>query len=104
YRDALAELEASARSRGVLGGLRSALGGPNVEKLRRDLVARKDTLRREGTRRFVETAVDAIPGSGPSWLVALDADDILLAARELGEIARVGPGGPRWLPSAGGTR
>jgi glycosyltransferase involved in cell wall biosynthesis len=99
YRDALAELEASARSRGVLGGLRSALGGPNVEKLRRDLVARKDTLRREGTRRFVETAVDAIPGSGPSWLVALDADDIILA-RELGEIARVGPGGLRWLADA----
>ena len=94
----------SSRPRRDRAGFWAGSGRPWAARISRSsgasLVARKETLRREGTRRFVETAVDAIPGSGPSWLVALDADDIVLAARELGEIARVGPGGLRWLADA----
>ena len=115
YRDALAELEQSARPTGGFGRLKAALGGPNIERLRKDLAARKDDVRRDGTRRFLEQAAARIPAAGdgrpggasasgraadPPWIVALDADDIVLAATRGGSAGRVAPGGLRWLADA----
>ena len=113
YRDALAALEQSTRPTGGFGRLKAALGGPNIERLRKDLAARKDDVRREGTQRFLETAATRIPsvgrrgtgeasrGSDPArWIVALDADDILLAGSLGAAIGPVAPGGLRWLADA----
>jgi glycosyltransferase involved in cell wall biosynthesis len=106
YRSALAELDRAAEaSRTGLGRVRSMLGGPNVERMRRELDARRDEVRQQGVAGFVRAAaarVPRLPGAGdsPPWIVALDADDLILAA-ELGEsVGRVAPGGLRWLADA----
>jgi len=113
YRDALAALEQSTRPAGGFGRLKAALRGPNIERLRKDLAARKDDVGRDGTQRFLETAATRIPsvgghGTGQAsrgsesarWIVALDADDILLAGSLGAAIGPVAPGGLRWLADA----
>jgi hypothetical protein len=105
YRAALAEVDRTAEAaRGGLGRLRSAFGGPNVERMRRDLAARKDEIRLEGVIRFLRAASARIPGAapadGPRWVVALDADDLVLAGDLASSVGPVAPGGLRWLADA----
>ena len=106
YRAALEALERDGTaSKGGLGRLRSALGGPTMEGRRRDLAARRDEIRLDGIQRFAVAAIGRIarPPAGPGapeepiWIVALDADDIVLAARWGPNVGRVAPGGVRWL-------
>jgi hypothetical protein len=109
YRDALAALETSAQRSGGFGRLKAAFGGPNLDRLRRDLAARKDDVRRDGTERFFAAAAARIPagpgsvggaaepGSAPTWIIGLDADDIVLADRLGPTVGHVAPGGLRWL-------
>jgi glycosyltransferase involved in cell wall biosynthesis len=100
YRDATAALEASAQQRGGLSRLRGALGGPTIEKQRRDLADRRDEVRREGIAEFLESAAAGTGGGGATRIVALDADDFLLAD-ELGRgVGPLEPGGLRWLADA----
>jgi glycosyltransferase involved in cell wall biosynthesis len=105
YRAALAEIDRAAEAaRSGLGRLRSAFGGPNVERMRRDLAARKDDVRREGLIRFLRAASGRVPGPAPAdgsrWIVALDADDLLLAGDLAPSVGPVAPGGLRWLADA----
>jgi hypothetical protein len=105
YRAALAEIDRTAdAARSGVGRLRSMLGGPNVERMRRDLAARRDDVRREGIIRFLNAAATRVPGpapaDGPRWVVALDADDLILAGDVASSVGPVAPGGLRWLADA----
>lgn len=114
FRDALADLERSVRPAGGLGRLKAAFGGPNLDRARRDLAARKDIVRREGTQQFLRDAIEQVERPGPAggaggrpsvghalpWIVALDADDIVMAVRLASSVGRIAPGGLRWLADA----
>jgi glycosyltransferase involved in cell wall biosynthesis len=110
YDEAVAELAKLARQSSGLGRLRAALGGPNLERMQRDLGARKEEIERVGTQRFFEDAIGRIPAvrpngaaggrGGAQWIVALDADDIVLAERLGPTVGLVAPGGLRWLADA----
>jgi glycosyltransferase involved in cell wall biosynthesis len=122
YRDALAALEQSGRPASGFGRLKAAFGGPNLDRMRKDLAARKEHIRRDETRRYLEEAASAIgppnvvgraagaieparanapaASAEPRWVVALDADDIILAAQLDPSTCRLAPGGLRWLADA----
>jgi glycosyltransferase involved in cell wall biosynthesis len=98
YRDAVEALERAPRPKGGLGRLAAALGGGDIEKRRKDLAGRRDDVRRDGTTRFFGEAIRSLGGgTEPVWIVALDADDVLLADRVRGAAGRLAPGGLRWL-------
>lgn len=107
YRDALAALEKSAKPARGLGRLKAAFAGPNLDRMRKGLAARKAQVRQEGTQTFFEQAAGRVPSVGrpgeppaPPWIVALDADDIVLADRLGPSVGIVAPGGLRWLADA----
>jgi len=104
YRDALAALERRGAESGVIGRLRAAITGQTLERAKRDLAARRDDVRQEGIAGFVRAATERVArprtATGSIWLVALDADDLILADSLGPEIGRVAPGGLRWLADA----
>ena len=106
YRAALEALERDGTaSKGGLGRLRSALGGPTMEgrpagsrgTARRDPARRNPAVRGGGDRPDRPAAGPPGAPEEPIWIVALDADDIVLAARWGPNVGRVAPGGVRWL-------
>ena len=69
-----------------------------MDRRRRALAGRRDEVRIEGTERFFTDLLHGLQrGDGSVWIVALDADDVVMAERIRGDIGRLAPGGLRWL-------
>jgi hypothetical protein len=95
YRDRLAALGGPARPGGGLGRLFSAARAPRAELERRDLIARRDELRRQTIDAFLVASWES--AGRPLHILALDADDVTIVAPILVAGAALAPGGLRWL-------
>jgi len=94
YRDRLAALGgplADSPARRLL----SAVRAPRREAARRDLIARHADVRSAGIDAFLRSAWAA--AGRPAFVLALDADDVLVVAPLIAAGARLAPGGLRWL-------
>ena len=95
YRRRLAELGRPTKPGGALGRLLSIATSPKAERERRDLIARRPELRRQATESFLRSAWEE--AGRPPFVLALDADDVLVVEPLLAAGARLAPGGLRWL-------
>ena len=95
YRRRLAGLGRPTKPGGALGRLLSIAASPKAERERRDLIARRPELRRQTTESFLRSAWEE--AGRPPFVLALDADDILVVEPLLAAGARLAPGGLRWL-------
>lgn len=95
YRERLAALGGPAPTGGRLGRLLSAARAPQTVLERRDLVAHRAELRRRTTESFLRSAWEE--AGRPRFVLALDADDVLVVEPILAAGARLAPGGLRWL-------
>jgi hypothetical protein len=77
------------------GRFLSAVRSPRREAARRDLIARRADVRREGIDAFLLSAWAA--AGRPEFVLALDADDVLVVRALVAAGARLAPGGLRWL-------
>lgn len=83
------------RGGGGLGRLFSAARAPRAELERRDLIARRDELRRQTIDAFLVASWES--AGRPPHVLALDADDVAIVAPLVGAGAGLAPGGLRWL-------
>jgi hypothetical protein len=96
------EAAAGRTAPGGLGRLTSALTGRSSKARPEELKARKAEVRRSAIEAFFRETIAGVgvgssPGANPTWLIGLDADDVVLAGRFVGPSAQLAPGGLRWL-------
>ncbi len=95
YRERLAALGGPVPSGGGFARLLSAAKSPRAELERRDLIARRDELRRQTTDAFLREAWES--AGRPEFVLGFDADDMIVVEPLLVAGARLAPGGLRWL-------